>query len=96
VFQAAYAEAFDAADLVFVREAPHPEKAPPTDRFSSVKLVSDLNDRGVAAFWGMNAQELIDRLLGLVRPGDVVAVLSNGAFEGLHGRLIAELGEGKR
>lgn len=93
VFQAAYAEAFDAADLVFVREAPHPEKAPPTDRFSSVKLVSDLNDRGVAAFWGMNAQELLNKLLEQVRPYDVVAVLSNGAFEGIHDRLIAALQE---
>jgi len=52
-----------------------------------------LNDRGVAAFWGMNAQELLNKLLEQVRPYDVVAVLSNGAFEGIHDRLIAALQE---
>ncbi len=95
VFQTAYAEAFDAANMVFVREAPHPEKAPPYDRFSSVKLVQDLNKRGVAAIWGSSADELLDRLLDLVREGDVVAVFSNGAFEGVHGRLIAALSHRK-
>lgn len=95
VFQAAYAEAFDAAKIVFVREAPYPEKAPLHDRFSSVKLVNDLNERGVEAFWGRSANELLDRLLGLVKEGDVVAILSNGAFEGLHGRLIAALSNRK-
>lgn len=96
VFQAAYADAFNAADMVFVREAPHPEKAPPNDRFSSVQLLKDLNERGVAAFWGRSAHELLDKLLELVREGDVVAVLSNGAFEGIHSRLIAALRDRKK
>lgn len=95
VFQDAYAKAFSAADMVFVREAPHPEKAPPDDRFSSTKLVNDLNQQGLLAFWGRSANELLNRLLGMVKQGDVVAILSNGAFEGLHGRLIAALNDQK-
>lgn len=93
VFQDAYAEAFGAADMVLVREAPHPEKAPPNDRFSSMKLVNDLNNRGIQAFWGENAEELLAKLLEMVTEGDVVAILSNGAFEGLHDRLISQLGK---
>lgn len=93
VFQNDYAKAFDSAELVFVREAPYPEKAPVDDRFSSVKLVNDLNDRGVQAFYGKNADVLLELILQRVKQGDVVAILSNGAFEGLHGRLIAALSD---
>ncbi|NDY43178.1 UDP-N-acetylmuramate:L-alanyl-gamma-D-glutamyl-meso-diaminopimelate ligase [Dissulfurirhabdus thermomarina] len=94
VFQEAYARAFDAADRVWVREVPDPEKVPAAERFSSRRLVADLETRGVAAGWFPDAGAIADDLVAACRPGDVVAVLSNGAFEGLHERLLRRLAGG--
>ena len=51
--------------------------------YSIDRLARDLRD----------LQEIIQRLNDLSQPGDVIAVLSNGGFGGIHGRLLAELGQ---
>ncbi len=94
IFQERYADAFGAADRILVRAVPDPEKAPAGDRFSSEKLVSDLKARGMDASFFNNAGEILDELLETSREGDVVAILSNGDFEGLHTRLLEALSHG--
>lgn len=91
VFQDAYPASFLSADRIHVREVPDPEKAPPEDRFSSRRLVLDLNAMGKAAIWHADAASILEALLPDARPGDVIAVLSNGAFEGIHDRILAGL-----
>ncbi len=93
VFQGVYPGAFGAADLVLVRDVPDPEKAPVGDRFSSERLVEDLRKTGKEAYFFKNANEILDFLLKEAKPGDVIAILSNGDFEGLHQGLIAGLEE---
>ena len=93
VFQHAYPEAFLAADMVMVREVPDPEKAPPDDRFSSKRLAEDLRALKVNAAYFPNAKAIVEALVPLCREGDVVAILSNGAFEGIHGQLLDALGK---
>ena len=46
IFQAQYAESFEAGDLMMIREPPMTEKIPVGDRFSSQRLVSDLQAKG--------------------------------------------------
>ena len=36
-------------------------------------------------------ETLLDRLSGSLRPGDFVLIMSNGGFNGLHGKLIERL-----
>ena len=36
---------------------------------------------------------LIERALALAAPGDSIVIMSNGGFDGLHGRLLAALEE---
>ncbi|MGC8735402.1 MAG: glutamate ligase domain-containing protein, partial [Dissulfurimicrobium sp.] len=91
VFQHAYPEAFLDADMVMVREVPDPEKAPPGDRFSSKRLVEDLRALKIDAALFPDAKAIVEALLPLCRKGDVVAVLSNGAFEDIHDRLLGAL-----
>ena len=92
IFQERYAQAFDAADMVLVRKVPDPEKAPENDRFSSERLVEDLNSRGVSAMLFPDGKAMADYLVaGGCRHGDVVAVLSNGAFDGVHDLLLKGL-----
>ncbi len=92
IFQGLYAESFDLADLVFIAEPPLMEKIPPEDRFSSRSLVEDLNHRGIGAEYAANTDALLESLVGRLYKGDVVLVMSNGAFDGLVAKLLNLLG----
>ncbi|WP_319016582.1 UDP-N-acetylmuramate--L-alanine ligase [Desulfoluna spongiiphila] len=100
VFQAAYATAFDAADLVCVRTPPQPEKVPEGERFSSDALVKALGASGKDAHLFPDAGGIVDFCRANARKGDLLMVMSNGGFEGIHGRLLAMLearhAEGKK
>jgi UDP-N-acetylmuramate: L-alanyl-gamma-D-glutamyl-meso-diaminopimelate ligase len=91
VFQDEYADAFGAADRVIVAAVDHPERAPEGERFSAERLVQDLADRGLWAQYLPNVDAIIDRVAREARTGDVVAIMSNGAFGGIHARLLDAL-----
>ncbi len=93
IFQGLYAESFDPADLVFIAEPPLMEKIPPDERFSSRSLVADLNQRGIEAEYCPNTDALLESLLARLSRGDVVLVMSNGAFDGLVAKLLYLLGD---
>jgi UDP-N-acetylmuramate: L-alanyl-gamma-D-glutamyl-meso-diaminopimelate ligase len=91
VFQNELAEALALADLAVIAAIPDLHKIPEHDRLDPVKLSADITARGGRA-WYLDG---IDAILATVkveaRPGDVVAVLSNGGFGGIHGKLLATL-----
>ncbi len=88
IFQNRYPSSFRVADLILVREVPDPEKAPEGDRFSSARLVEDLKKLGKEAFLFSTGPDIVKFLQSASRPGDVISVLSNGPFEGIHGMLL--------
>ena len=51
-------------------------------------LVEGIRSRGNEAFNWPQADDIVARVAANVQPEDVVAVLSNGGFDGLHGKLI--------
>ena len=91
VFQEALAAAFGAADRVCIRHPVDPEKAPPEDRLDVERLARDVSARGTPAAAFPDAGAIVAHLAGELRPGDVVVVMSNGGFEGIHGRLLEAL-----
>ena len=93
VFQARYGTSFDMADLVFIPEPPMMEKVPFDDRFSSRRLVGELKDRGINAFYGETTEKLLNTLLTNILPGDVVLIMSNGSFDNIHERLLKKIRE---
>jgi UDP-N-acetylmuramate: L-alanyl-gamma-D-glutamyl-meso-diaminopimelate ligase len=95
IFQKKYVSAFDAADLVVVRE-PVPLPDFPADQlFSSKQLASDLMKRGVDALSFANTDEILEHLQAALLPGDTVAILSNGGFDNIHTRLLDLLSSGR-
>ncbi len=93
IFQSAYADAFGAADQVVVA-APHgAADLSESERFSSEQLVQDLGDRGVDALCLDEVEGIARTVAARAHPHDVVAVLSNGGFGGLHARLLTLLDE---
>ncbi len=91
VFQDIYPLSFDQADVICIRKPPLLEKIPPLDRFSSEKLVDDLNNRGKSAHYFPDTESIIDFLVKEARPGDVILIMSNGGFDNIHERLLDKL-----
>jgi UDP-N-acetylmuramate: L-alanyl-gamma-D-glutamyl-meso-diaminopimelate ligase len=91
VFQTAYAESFDPAGLICVRQPPLLEKIPEGERFSSEKLVADLRARHLNAEFFQDTDAILAFLSRAVRPGDVVLIMSNGGFDDIHARLLEQL-----
>lgn len=93
VFQAEYARVFGAADQVLIREPVPLDTVPVDEQFSSPRLAVDLRAAGVQALSLSDTDAILAHLGVTCRPGDVVAILSNGGFDGIHNRLLAQLGQ---
>ncbi|MBC8199397.1 MAG: UDP-N-acetylmuramate:L-alanyl-gamma-D-glutamyl-meso-diaminopimelate ligase [Desulfobacterales bacterium] len=91
VFQNIYPLSFNEADLICIRKPPLLEKIPVDERFSSEKLVDDLNNRGKSAHYFPDTESIVDFLIKETRPGDVILIMSNGGFDNIHERLLKAL-----
>ncbi len=92
VFQAEYAASFAAVDRVVIAAVDHAERIPEADRFSPTRLVEDLRASGQDAMYFPDVPPIVAQVAAQARPGDVVVVMSNGAFGGIHDKLLAALG----
>lgn len=93
VFQPEYPTALAEADLVVVREPPDLAKIAEEERFSSRQLVEEMKATGRPAFYFPHTEGILDFLRGSLQKGDVVLIMSNGGFEGIHQRLLDNLQE---
>lgn len=91
VFQNIYPGSFDNADMVCIRKPPMLDKIPPRERFSSEQLTLDLKDRGKDAHYFPDTDSIIDYLIGVAEPEDVILIMSNGGFDNIHERLLKRL-----
>ena len=93
VFQDDFGRAFVAADEVVLAPV-FRSTLPEAERLSVPRLVRDLRRRGQAAREAASIDEIVDLVVGEHRPGDVVVLMSNGGFGGIHGRLLHALRAG--
>jgi UDP-N-acetylmuramate: L-alanyl-gamma-D-glutamyl-meso-diaminopimelate ligase len=91
LFQEEYARALGVADVVLVAAAHLPERVPEDQRISESELVDTIRSRGGDATFLPGVDEIVARLAGALKPGDRVAILSNGGFGGIHERLLEAL-----
>ncbi len=91
VFQRDYAGAFDAADQVIIAPLHDPSRIPEGERLDPGALAADIRARGREAIALPDTEAIAATVAANAVEGDVVAVLSNGGFGGLHGRLIEAL-----
>jgi len=91
IFQDAYAQAFHAADLIVIAEPYDQDGIPEPERLDAGQLVDDIRAQGLEAWVWPDADAIAARIAANAQPSDVVAVLSNGGFGGLHGKLIEHL-----
>jgi UDP-N-acetylmuramate: L-alanyl-gamma-D-glutamyl-meso-diaminopimelate ligase len=96
VHQAAYVEALAAAPCVALREPEPHDMVPAGERLDVGRVVAELRAAGVEAAAEAEVDRLVARVADGLRPGDVVLVMSNGAFGGFVDRLLGALRERAR
>jgi UDP-N-acetylmuramate: L-alanyl-gamma-D-glutamyl-meso-diaminopimelate ligase len=94
VFQDEYADAFVAADYVVIASVFDSRKVAEKGKsLDTEKLIADISQQDKPAFAFPGADEIIAHLLPQLREGDVVAIMSNGGFGGIHEKLLNDLRE---
>jgi UDP-N-acetylmuramate: L-alanyl-gamma-D-glutamyl-meso-diaminopimelate ligase len=88
IFQNEYVTAFDSADITLIRSPIPLENIPAQDHFSAEKLAIDLQKRQLEAHAFSSTDEILTHLKGVLKTGDIVAILSNGGFDNIHTRLL--------
>ena len=91
-FQGAFASALAGADRVVLGALFHPERYDERTGMSPDEVVASLRHAGVEADHIPDVDRIVTTLVSSLRAGDVVIVMSNGGFGGLHGKLLAALG----
>ncbi len=92
VFQDEYAEAFSSADYVVIASVFDSQKVSEKGKsLDTSKLIEDISKQGKPAFALPDADEIMGHLLPEFHDGDVVAIMSNGGFGGIHEKLLAKL-----
>ncbi len=91
VFQKEYVEAFSKAQVVLLPPAFNQASLAEADRFSVDELIADLIERKVEAMLCKSTEDIIAQIKLRARPGDVVLIMSNGAFDGIYKKLLSSL-----
>jgi UDP-N-acetylmuramate: L-alanyl-gamma-D-glutamyl-meso-diaminopimelate ligase len=90
VFQRDFVEAFTGADNVLVAPV-FRSKVAEDRRLSPEALVADLVDKGRSARAAGSTADIIDTVSKEAEKGDLVVVMSNGGFDGIHDKLLDAL-----
>jgi UDP-N-acetylmuramate: L-alanyl-gamma-D-glutamyl-meso-diaminopimelate ligase len=91
VFQDDFARAFGAADEVVIASV-FRSSLPESERLSADRLVDDLRGRGQRARHIPEIDAIVSAIVAESRAGDVVVLMSNGGFGGIHRKLLEALG----
>ena len=93
MFEEEYADAFTAADALVIAPVFHAKRLEPDARLDPAALVDRFAAAGKPGFSPGAIAEIPDLLRRNVMPGDVLILMSSGAFGGLPASLLESLGE---
>ncbi len=91
IFQEEYAEAFSGAGGLVIGPVFHASRLPPEGRIDRESLTEGFRHAGKPAFAPEKLEEIPDYLRRETRPGDVLLLMSSGAFGGLPEKLLEML-----
>ena len=91
VFQQQLPDALKLADGVLISQVARLEQIPEEDRLNPEAVIESIAAAGKPAFYEPDADHIVERLVPLLRPDDVVAVFSNGGFDGIHEKILTRL-----
>ncbi|HEY1037463.1 MAG TPA: Mur ligase family protein [Candidatus Paceibacterota bacterium] len=97
MFEDPYSHAFSSADVLCLSMPALRHNDNPADFIDGGTVIEKVKADGAArgkevqAFCVSNGDEALERLVPGLRSGDVVVIMSNGSFDGVHGKLITAL-----
>jgi UDP-N-acetylmuramate: L-alanyl-gamma-D-glutamyl-meso-diaminopimelate ligase len=92
IFEKEFINAFDPADGAVVARVFGASKLAPEDQLSPDRLVEGISARGKTAATFDTTAEIVDFVAAQALPGDHIVIMSNGGFDGIHGKLLKALG----
>ena len=90
IFQDDFAAAFGGADEVVIAGV-FRSSLPESERLSEERLVADLHDRGQRARYIKDVDDIVRTIVAEHNAGDIVILMSNGGFGGIHQKLLRAL-----
>jgi UDP-N-acetylmuramate: L-alanyl-gamma-D-glutamyl-meso-diaminopimelate ligase len=94
VFQEQYQKAFVYADYVIIAGVYNTSKASELGKvLDTEELVKDIELTGKPSFSLPDADSIVEHLTPELQTGDVVAIMSNGGFSGIHDKILQVLKE---
>ncbi len=91
IFEDEYSRSFDGAGEVYLSIPPFRHNDRKEDFIDAPKVVAEINKRGSKAFVFDDAESLLKSALLNIKKGDIVLVMSNGSFDGIHQKLLKSL-----
>ena len=91
VFEQELVASLALADRVLLAAVYQQERIPEAERLQPERVVGALNQRGTPATLCATTDEILAALVREARSGDVLAILSNGGFDGIYRKLPAAL-----
>ena len=94
VFQNDYANAFASADYVVIASVFDSQKVTEKGRaLDTGELIDAISQQGKPALALPDADNIVAHIVPVLRSGDVVAIMSNGGFGGIHEKILNALRE---
>ena len=91
VFQQQLPDALKLADGVFIAQVARLEQIAEDERLNPEAVVAAIAASGRPSFYEPDAAHIVDRLVPLLQPNDIVVAFSNGGFDGIHEQILARL-----
>jgi UDP-N-acetylmuramate: L-alanyl-gamma-D-glutamyl-meso-diaminopimelate ligase len=91
VFQNQWAEAFSKAEVVCLAKPFEIHKLSQGEALDVDQVVKDLQAKGVQAASFASADDIVAFLTPQSRKGDLIVMMSNGAFDGIYQKLLNAL-----
>ena len=91
LFQHELAASLAEADFAVVARVENHKKLKPEEQLNEQLLCEEITKAGTECHLGESVDEIVAHVVTHVHPGDVLLVMSNGGFGGIHNKLLAGL-----
>jgi len=84
IFKDEYIESFLQSSWVMIRDVEKHRLIPDENLLNVKELVKELQDKNIRADYGKNGDDILSKLNGRVRRGDIILIMSNGGFDNIY------------
>ncbi len=92
-FQHELADALATADFAVLSPVENINKVRPEERLDEDLLREEIAAQGTNCYFASSVDDIVGHVVGRVHPGDVLLVMSNGGFGGIHNKLLTALAQ---